>query len=369
MLFDLWARLCQFIDLLTPVRRSGILKTPATCSWIHHLIQSPEINTHKQNQDFFPSHLENKHLPPQHGHRVKVPVTDIGGVVVRQLGRSGRGGSPRRRRRRRDIFSNVRGDRFRFRLRVGGGGRGEERRGGGAGSRLRGGRGIGAAVGRSRDAGGRRGGHVFRRRRGSGRVIFGFVVKDRRRSGWSIPEERRAWGWKDGEPRIRNGRQLTCVVLPSSLLSYPHLKSINTFHLKCNNYPVCRAQDANHVYFHPRLHFPHRVPSITISPPHKGNLIFHDVALSSLDWLPLSCCFLEKATLLVAKRGKHRVAASYVICTDSWWAWRPIELHRARNTARNIWGLMLASDSAIGVSLISNLPETVKSFLYVSMQR
>lgn len=81
----------------------------------------------------FTSHLENKHLSSQHGHRVKVPVTDVGGMVVWQLGGPRRSRGPRRRRRWRwrrmgDVFSDCRGDRFRLRLGNGGGGGGEDGR-------------------------------------------------------------------------------------------------------------------------------------------------------------------------------------------------------------------------------------------------
>lgn len=121
------------------------------------------------------SHLKNKHLSPQQGHRIKVPVADVGRLVVWKPGGSRWGGRPRGRRgRRRDVFS----DRRRCRSGVGQGGWDD-------------GRGRSPGVGlRGRLASVRRQGRLRLRMTGRGGVLRGGdrgrrrVLMDRRSGGW-----------------------------------------------------------------------------------------------------------------------------------------------------------------------------------------
>lgn len=78
-------------------------------------------------------YLEDKHLPPQQGHCIKVSITDVGGLVVWQLGRLRRSRRPRRRWREIFFWS----DGLWFGLGFGGGGGGEDGRGSRAGACVR----------------------------------------------------------------------------------------------------------------------------------------------------------------------------------------------------------------------------------------
>lgn len=80
----------------------------------------------------FTSHLENKHLPPQHGHRVEIPIANIRGLV---FGKRCRSIWRLRRSRGRVVFSDARRRGFSFRQ--GGGGGGGSSRGGGSKRRRR----------------------------------------------------------------------------------------------------------------------------------------------------------------------------------------------------------------------------------------
>lgn len=186
----------------------------------------PEPTTlQKQNNDarlsYFPSHdsnvaavskalfvyLEDKHLPPQHGHCIKVSIADVRGLVVWQLGRP----------RRRDVFPWS--DGFWHRRGLGGGGGREDGRRGGTGARFGLGRRI--QVGVRRDAWGIgwriSGGLFFWDRRGGGGVDAGFIVRGERRSRRSICDEGRTLG---GKRRQQERLQSVCVALDINTFFY-----------------------------------------------------------------------------------------------------------------------------------------------------
>lgn len=102
------ARLSAEVGFLNYSFISGI--RGRTNNWRHSDVAQPCACTNMFHRFFSPlfslaSHLENKHLAPQHGHRVEIPIANIRGLVVGTLWWSVR--RLRRRSRGRVVFSDT----------------------------------------------------------------------------------------------------------------------------------------------------------------------------------------------------------------------------------------------------------------------